>query len=303
MKFPDVTNFSDSGDPKPSPGRKFRRESESDHENLPKWWKIEKYWKTWKTPENLRIHRFFDLQNEFSFCWRSKSHIYAPGLRAPPRFWFATSAEKEHIFDIKTNVGADFDTDTTSDTGTVSDADTNNDSDFDFGGAVWLGPAQSTWGRMLGLMLEVMVGLMLGLMLRLMLCLCWTYPLPCCTYAGLMFGLTSDSSLETYSWDLISDFSRTHIWAYVELSLGFMLDFCLCLCWIYAWTYVWCHAWIYAGLLLGLMLGLCLDLCWTYAWTYAWPNAGPCPGTNEHPRRDPELRVRQNWKKISFLQF
>ena len=51
--------------------------------------------KSRKTGENLRIHRFFDLQNEFSLCWRSKSNIYAPGLRAPPRFWFATSAENE----------------------------------------------------------------------------------------------------------------------------------------------------------------------------------------------------------------
>ena len=79
MKFQDVTNFSDSGNPKPSPGRKFRRKTESDHENFPKSWKIEKYWKTWKTPENLRIHRFLDLQNKNFLCWRSKSIVCGPG--------------------------------------------------------------------------------------------------------------------------------------------------------------------------------------------------------------------------------
>ena len=79
MKIQDVAKIWGSGDPRPSPGRKSRRESESDHENLLKSRKIEKSRKTWKTPGNLRIHWFFDLRNKFSLCWRSKSIMCDPG--------------------------------------------------------------------------------------------------------------------------------------------------------------------------------------------------------------------------------
>ena len=61
---------------------------------------------------------------------------FRSGFASPSAFLICYVSRKGTFFSIKTNVGADFDTDTTSDTGTVSDADTNNDSDFDFGRAV-----------------------------------------------------------------------------------------------------------------------------------------------------------------------
>ena len=55
----------------------------------------------------------------------------------PLRVFDLLRQQKRNKFsNIKTNVGADFVTDTTNDTGTASDADTNNDSDSNLEGAV-----------------------------------------------------------------------------------------------------------------------------------------------------------------------
>ena len=59
---------------------KYIRKHEFDNEIIIKSSKIWKITKTRKTAQNLRIHRFFDLQNQFSLCWRSKSY---KSLRGP----------------------------------------------------------------------------------------------------------------------------------------------------------------------------------------------------------------------------
>ena len=66
-------------DLEPAPGRKSSHGIEIESQTTSKTSKIEKMRKSRKTGENLRIHRFFDLQNEFSLCWRSKSNVCAPG--------------------------------------------------------------------------------------------------------------------------------------------------------------------------------------------------------------------------------
>ena len=56
-----------------APGRKSSQGVEIDSQSISESWKIRKIRKLRKTAKNFRIGRFFDLQNEFSLCWRSKS--------------------------------------------------------------------------------------------------------------------------------------------------------------------------------------------------------------------------------------
>ena len=50
------------------PGRKSSQAVEIDSQSISESPKIQKIRKLRKTPQNFRIHRFFDLENEFSLC-------------------------------------------------------------------------------------------------------------------------------------------------------------------------------------------------------------------------------------------
>ena len=54
-------------------GSKSRQGIKINAQNMPKPFKFWKTWKSRKTAENFIIHQFFDLENIFSLCWRSKS--------------------------------------------------------------------------------------------------------------------------------------------------------------------------------------------------------------------------------------
>ena len=96
-KLPFWVKIQCPGDLRPSPGTKFRRETEIHNETITKPSKIEKMRKPRKTRQNLRIHRFFDFKYAFSLCWRSKSFKMRSGDQ-PPRLMICFVSRKGRFF-------------------------------------------------------------------------------------------------------------------------------------------------------------------------------------------------------------